>query len=67
MTQSQFEALIARYGPAVDNWPPQTVTDALDLLQSSTVAQDLFAKASLEDAPSARPSPRRGGNALSAD
>ncbi|MDR3511963.1 MAG: hypothetical protein P4L73_10025 [Caulobacteraceae bacterium] len=46
MTLSQFEALIARFGPVVDNWPADEVEAALDLLQASERAQDIFAGAS---------------------
>jgi hypothetical protein len=49
MTLSQFEALISRFGPVVDRWPPAQIEAALDFMQGSAAAQDLFARASAED------------------
>ncbi len=51
MTLSQFEAMIRTYGPSVDEWPVGLAESALDLLQGSLAAQDVFARASLNDAP----------------
>ena len=49
MTLSQFEALISRFGPVVDRWPSAQIDAALDFMQGSAAAQDLFARASAED------------------
>lgn len=49
MTLVQFRALVARYGPAVDDWPQGERDAALNLLQASPAAQDLFAEACLAD------------------
>jgi hypothetical protein len=46
MTLSKFEEILRRFGPVVDLWPAELIDPALDLLQASTAAQDLFTRAS---------------------
>jgi len=46
MTLSKFEEILQRFGPVVDLWPAELTEQALDLLQASTAAQDLFTRAS---------------------
>ncbi len=46
MTLSKFEEILRRFGPVVDLWPAELTEQALDLLQVSTAAQDLFTRAS---------------------
>jgi hypothetical protein len=38
--------MIRTYGPSVDRWPAASINPALDLMQASTAAQDLFAEVS---------------------
>jgi hypothetical protein len=57
MTLSQFEALIARFGPVVDSWPADQIEPALDLLRASSQAQDLFAGAASGQPAERRPRP----------
>jgi hypothetical protein len=48
MTLLKFEEILRRFGPVVDRWPGELIESALDLLQESTAAQDLFTQASTE-------------------
>jgi hypothetical protein len=47
MTLLKFEDILRRFGPIVDQWPAELIEPALDLLQASTAAQDLFSRASV--------------------
>ncbi len=46
MTLLKFEEILRRFGPVVDQWPAELIEPALDLLQASAAAQDLFSRAS---------------------
>jgi hypothetical protein len=47
MTLLKFEEILRRFGPVVDQWPADLIEPALDLLQASTAAQDMFSRASI--------------------
>jgi hypothetical protein len=38
--------MIRTFGPTVDSWPADSINPALDLMQASAAAQDLFADVS---------------------
>jgi hypothetical protein len=50
VTFLQLQTLVGRFGPVVDKWPASMIEPALELIRSSTVAQDFFAQASEADA-----------------
>jgi hypothetical protein len=62
MTLLKFEDILRRFGPIVDQWPAELIESALDLLQESTAAQDLFTQAS-----TTTPCPLQAGGAGLAD
>lgn len=64
MTVSEFRDMLLRYGPVVDSWPAAMISPGLELLRTSSEAQDLFAQVSAEEGQppatgAARPDARR--------
>jgi hypothetical protein len=49
MSLSELRRIIEKFGVMVDHWPPERLEDALDLLQTSPEAQDMFAAATAEE------------------
>ena len=49
MSILELKEIIERFGVMVDRWPSDRLSDALDLLQTSPEAQDIFAAATIAE------------------